>query len=164
MALRTSEASSRISILPDDLWFQTKETDWDEFRVGSTAFIMRSTQPATTTVATPPTPVPATPYNLHEALAKSIKKDPEAYPVFKEARLWDSWNRKLKSMAHLHDLANVLDGNYRTTTKAEAELFELQKHFIYAVFLCKVTAAEAVNIIKRRDGCAALIASACTPL
>ena len=40
------------------------------------------------------------------------------------------------------------DGNYHPTTKVEAELFELQKHFIYAVFLCKVTAAEAVNIVK----------------
>ena len=109
---------------------------------------MRSTPPATTTVATPSTPVTATPSNLREALAKSIKKDPEAYPVFKEARLWDSWNRKLKSMAHLHDLVNVLDENYRPTTKVEAELFELQKHFIYAVFLCKVTTTEAVNIIK----------------
>ena len=86
--------------------------------------------------------------NLREAFAKSIKKDPEAYPVFKEARLWDSRNRKLKSMAHLHDLVNVLDGNYCPTTKVEAELFELQKHFIYAVFLCKVTGAEAVNIVK----------------
>ena len=37
------------------------------------------------------------------------------------------------------------------TTKVEAELFELQKHFIYAVFLCKVTAAEAVNIVKEEQ-------------
>ena len=37
MALCTSESGSRIAILPDDLWFQTKETNWDEFRVGSTA-------------------------------------------------------------------------------------------------------------------------------
>ena len=68
--------------------------------------------------------------------------------MFKEARLWDSMNRKLKSMAHLHDLVNVLDGNYRSTMRVDAELFELQKHFIYAVFLCKVTAAEAVNVVK----------------
>ena len=58
--------------------------------------------------------------------------------------------QKTKDMAHLHDLANVLDGNYRTTMKAEAELFELQKHFFYVVFLCKVTAAESVNIVKKR--------------
>ena len=32
-ALCTSESGSRISILPDDLWFQTTETDWDELRV-----------------------------------------------------------------------------------------------------------------------------------
>ena len=50
-ALCTSELGSRITILPDDLWFQTTETDWDEFRVGSTAFIMRSTPPTTTTVS-----------------------------------------------------------------------------------------------------------------
>ena len=103
-ALCTSEAGSRISILPDDLWFQTTETDWDEFRVGSTAFIVRSTQPTTTTVATQPTPVTATLPNLREAFAKSIKKDPEAYPVFKEARLWDSWNRKLKSMWRIYTI------------------------------------------------------------
>ena len=66
MALCTSESGSRIAILPDDLWFQTTETDWDEFRVGSAAFIMRSTPPATTTVATPPTPVTAMPSNLRE--------------------------------------------------------------------------------------------------
>ena len=83
-ALCTSEAGSRISILPDDLWFQTKETNWDEFRVGSTAFIMRSTPPATTTVAIPPTPVTLTLSNLREAFAKSIKKDPEAYPVLRK--------------------------------------------------------------------------------
>ena len=39
-------------------------------------------------------------------------------------------DRKLKSMAHLHDLVNVLDENYHPTTKVEAELFELQKHFV----------------------------------
>ena len=40
------------------------------------------------------------------------------------------------------------DGDYCPTTRVEAELFEIQKHFICAVFLCKVTTAEAVNIVK----------------
>ena len=66
-------------------------------------------------------------------------------------------------MAHLHDLVNVLDGNYRPTTNVEAELFELQKRFIYAVFLSTVTAAEVVNIVKEAKG-ADLLPSACTRL
>ena len=60
-----------------------------------------------------------------ETFAKSIKKDPESYPMFKEARFWDTWNRELTSKAHLHDLSNVLDPDYVPTMAEENELFEL---------------------------------------
>ena len=49
---------------------------------------------------------------LRDTFATMIKKDPEAYPSFKEAHFWDAWNRELHSKAHLHDLSNVLDFSY----------------------------------------------------
>ena len=82
------------------------------------------------------------PITLRDNFAKSIKKDPEAYPAFKEARFWDTWNRELQSKAHLHDLSNVLDLNYLPTTVEENELFELQKRFMYSVFLSKIMVAD----------------------
>ena len=68
--------------------------------------------------------------------------------MFKEARFWDTWNRELTSKAHLHDLSTVLDPDYVPTTAEENELFELQKRFIYSVFLSKVMVADDVNIVK----------------
>ena len=79
---------------------------------------------------TAPTVKSASPTTLCDNFAKSIKKDPEAYPAFKEARFWDTWNWKLTSKAHLHDLSNVLDPNYVPNMAEEFELFELQKRFI----------------------------------
>ena len=42
----------------------------------------------------------------------------------------------------------MLDPNYVPNTAEEFELFELQKRFIYSVFLSKVTVADGVNIVK----------------
>ena len=55
---------------------------------------------------------------------------------------------RLHSKAHLHDLSNVLDLNYLPTTVEENELFELQKLFMYSVFLSKITVADGAHIVK----------------
>ena len=60
---------------------------------------------------------------LYDTFAKLIKKDLEAYPVFKEGCFWDTWNRDLQSKVHLHDLCNVLDSGYLPDTAEEHELF-----------------------------------------
>ena len=72
---------------------------------------------------------------LRHSFAKMVKKDPEAYPSFKEAHFWGAWNRELHSKAHLHDLSNVLDFSYLPATAEENELFKLQKRFMYSVLL-----------------------------
>ena len=52
----------------------------------------------------------------------------------------------------MHDLSNVLDPKYVPNTAEEFELFELQKQFIYSVFLSKVTVADGINI-ENQQGC-----------
>ena len=57
-------------------------------------------------------------------------------------------NRELHSKAHLHDLSNVLDFGYLPATVEENELFELQKRFMYSIFLSKITVADGAHIVK----------------
>ena len=130
-------------------WYNISENDWDEDYVSPAAFLVGSMHAPSTTVSTPaPTKKLVSSTTLRDNFAKSIKKDPEAYPAFKEARFWDTWNWELTSKAHLHDLSNVLDPNNVPNTAEEFELFELQKRFIYSVFVSKVTVADGVNIVK----------------
>ena len=116
------------NLLSDYQWTTVEPQDWREYCVNPKSFGGSPKLPATTRAA-------AT--TLRDTFAKSIKKDPEAYPSFKEARFWDAWNRELHSKAHLHDLKNVLDYSYLPATAEETELFELQKRFMYSVFLSK---------------------------
>ena len=48
----------------------------------------------------------------------------------------------------MHDLSNVLRLNYLPATAEENELFELQKRFMYSVFLSKITVADGAHIVK----------------
>ena len=108
----------------------------------------RAPTPTTSVSTTAPPVKSASPTTLRDNFAKSIKKDPEAYPSLKEALFWDAWNRELHSKAHLHDLKNVLDFSYLPATVEENELFELQKRFMYSVFLSKITVADGAHIVK----------------
>ena len=126
--------------MPSDVsdinWYNISDNDWDAYCVSPAAFLVESMPTPATMVSTPaPTMKSVSSITLHDNFAKSIKKDPEAYPAFKETRFWDTWNRELTSKAHLHDLSNVLDPHYAPNMAEEFELFELQKHFIYSVFL-----------------------------
>ena len=113
--------------------------DWREYCVTPKRF-GGSSKPSATTKAAATT--------LRDTFAKSIKKDPEVYPSFKEAWCWDAWNKELHGKAHLHNLSNVLDFDYLTTTVEENKLFELQKRFMYSVFLSKITVADGAHIVK----------------
>ena len=88
------------------------------------------------------------PSSSMQSFSRSIKKDPESYPTFKEAKFWDAWNRELKVKAKLHGLLNVLDANYQPSTLEETELFDMHKTFLYSVFLSKVTAPDGINLVK----------------
>ena len=48
----------------------------------------------------------------------------------------------------MHDLKNVLDFSYLPAMVEENDLFELQKRFMYAVFLSKITVADGAHIVK----------------
>ena len=93
--------------------------DWRDYCLSPKSFAGGS-EPSETAAT-----IKAAPTTLCDTFAKSFKKDPEAYPTFKEAQFWDAWNIKLQSKAHLQDLSNVLDSGYLPDMAEEHELFEL---------------------------------------
>ena len=111
-----------------------------------------SSLPASGSFSSVPSPHPTIVTGLstsaRDHFARSIKKDSESYPAFKKARFWDAWNRELISKAHLHEISDLFNPNFVPATNAESQLFELQKKFLYAVFLSKVTVADGINIVK----------------
>ena len=48
----------------------------------------------------------------------------------------------------MHNLSNVPDPTYLATMVEENELFELQKRFMYSVFLSKIMVADGARIVK----------------
>lgn len=86
--------------------------------------------------------------SLAESFIYGIKKDISHYPVFKEAKFWDAWDREIKSKAYLHECADVLDGAYVPEGKQEIELFALKKTFMYAMLMDKVQHPDAINIVR----------------
>ena len=55
----------------------------------------------------------------------------------------------MHSKAHLHEISDVFNPLVVPATQAGAQLFELQKKFLYAVFLSKVTVPDGMNIVKQ---------------
>ena len=87
----------------------------------------------------PPAPSPhvpsASPWRKDSATAfkQTVKKDKTQYPLFKDERFWDSWNRSFIITATSHDLENVLNKKYKPSNLEEVQLFKAQQAFTYSV-------------------------------
>ena len=105
----------------------------------------RTSQMPFSTNATPnvnPNPSPATNNRANgeslvkielDAFKRSIKRDATIYPTLREEKDWDSWNRGMQSLARTHDVAEVLDANYKPTDELSTALFDQKQSFMYSV-------------------------------
>jgi hypothetical protein len=71
--------------------------------------------------------------NIVSDFKRSIKRDSSAFPVLKDERNWDSYQRSLKAVAKAQDLYDVLDPTYVPGTTDEISVFQLKMNFMYAV-------------------------------
>ena len=106
---------------------------------------------------TPPTPV-QNPATLHPPLAtsnsaiydfrKGVKRSLSDYNIFKEDRLWHSWNRHLMTTARSHNVDNVLNLSYIPSTADDIALLQEQKRFVFSVLEQKVQTSDGVVFIR----------------
>ena len=75
---------------------------------------------------------------MHLELApfeKRINREASAYPVLKDGRYFDKFQKYLFITAKSHDVSEILDPTYTPDTSPEQqELFEAKQVFMYKVF------------------------------
>ena len=64
---------------------------------------------------------------------QSIKKDKTQYNLYKDEKFWDQWNQSFTITARSHDLAEILDPNYKPKTESDIRLFKAKQSFAYSV-------------------------------
>ena len=67
-------------------------------------------------------------YFLVESFKKYIKREAILFTTFKEGKHWDAWHRKTLVTARAHDIAEVLNPDYRPVTEDEINLLEKSKN------------------------------------
>ena len=116
-------------------WKEVDPGDFNDFRLTTS-----NVATPTTRTRTGPTTLAAGPSSgrQHDAIAdfkKSIKRDSSVYPVLKDQKYWNNWNRSVIAQARAHDISEVFDLKYEPDMDDDdaMELFEQKQSFAYSV-------------------------------
>jgi len=101
-------------------WFQTTQSEMPKL-------VMPTHQNPASASATPNTPA--------ADFKKSIKRDVTHYPILKEIRFFDKFEMELMTQARSHDIADVFDPKYRTSTLEDRDLFKEKEKFAMSVLV-----------------------------
>ena len=71
-----------------------------------------------------------------------------AYPVFKEEKQWDAWNRSVTSIAQTHDVFEVFEAGYSPANADERNLFKEKQKFVHAMFDQNVLTDKGKSIVR----------------
>lgn len=119
-------AQQGTPVLPDE-YINISKSDFDNWT--ATVYIHRLVTPV-------PNPPSADSRNTPvELFQRGVKRDPSVFPVFKQDSQFDSWNRATIATAKAQGCGNVVDIKYTPIGQTEIDLFELQKTFMYSVFI-----------------------------
>ena len=149
-------------------WFGTQgTTDPDVFyqldAKGLREFI---SEQAATALGTPSFAPPATPRSGSSSAAlpsystlspadefrRSIKRDVNAFPTFKDRKNWNVWHRSFVATAASQGLSNVLDADYSPSNASEQAFFQVIQDFTFAVFTLHLRESESSEIVHRYSG------------
>ena len=110
-------------------WLLVTEEDFDEYRgyvhdvgPGSPNVVMPPTGTPMSTPSTVSHVAAAPPISEFAAFRRGIKRDQSLFPILKEERDWDDWQRRLRTQATAQGVENVLDPYY-TPAPPEYALF-----------------------------------------
>ena len=66
---------------------------------------------------------------------KGIKRDQSLFVVYKDQKMWDTYQCATQAQARAQDISEVLDSTYTPITVEERELFTEKQKYMYAVFV-----------------------------
>ena len=82
---------------------------------------------------------------------KGIKRDASLYPVLKDNRHWNNWQRAVLAQAHAHDIQEVFDVNYVPKNEEERNLFDEKNKFAYAMLNRTVQTDEGKAYVRQHE-------------
>lgn len=112
---------------------------FDEFRISNavTNANNRSNQVSSSSssnTASTPGSNSSSRYSAHHNFKKSIRRDSNVYPVLKDDKHYNNWNRSVISQARAHDVIDVFDSDYTPKTIDAILLFKEKQSFVYSMF------------------------------
>jgi hypothetical protein len=127
---------------------QLTQEDFGSFRTSSSAIGYNP-------VAQAPTPRGAAgtgtyTYGLNDFL-KGIRRDSSVYPVFKDDKHFNNWNRSVLSQARAHDVSDVFNSRFVPSTAESILLFKAKQEFVYSIFNRCVQTDTGKSIVREHD-------------
>jgi hypothetical protein len=116
-----------------DNWNEITREEFSMYRVGPSfnGTIFGSPSPSN-----PGTPT-ASSTHAHDAVAdfkRGKKRDPLQFPILKDDKQWDGWNRFHIAQARAQGVVDVMNSEYKPTTTEDKALFEVKQTYMFAVF------------------------------
>jgi hypothetical protein len=116
-----------------DNWNEITREEFSMYRVGPSfnGTIFGSPSPSN-----PGTPT-ASSTHAHDAVAdfkRGKKRDPLQFPILKDDKQWDGWNRSHIAQARAQGVVDVMNSEYKPTTTEDKALFEVKQTYMFAVF------------------------------
>ena len=84
-----------------------------------------------------------------EDFIRGIKLDPTYYPILKQDKGFDQFNRSLVATARSHGMLSVLDPAYEPQTAEEFDLFECHQAFLYRVFTMNLLTTKGKELVRK---------------
>ena len=99
------------------------------------------------------TPAASAPPHVSEfaTFRRGIKRDQSLFPVLKDEKDWDDWQRRVRTQATAQGVEDVLDPNYSPSPYDHA-LFREQNKYMMAVFVTCVQTDYGKGLIRKYEG------------
>ena len=127
------------------------EEEWRGIDKGEYSTFLMRFQIGRITLAPPPPPPMPKAVDLVAEFKKGIKRDASLYPVLKDQRHWNNWQRSVLAQAHAHDIQEVFDTEYYPLGDEQEKLFSEKNKFAYAVLNRVVQTNEGKAFVWRHE-------------
>ncbi|MGL4350702.1 MAG: hypothetical protein ACRCT2_09110, partial [Plesiomonas shigelloides] len=149
-----SEAQLGRPLTLDD-WLALTEESFDAYQGSSHLIFFVPSRPAAglppTVSATLQTTVGQVAQEV-QAFKKGIKRDQSLFPIYKEEKDWDDWQRRTRAQATAQNVENVLDPSYTPVLPQDKELFNEQNKYMMAVFNSCVQTDFGKTLVRKFEG------------
>jgi hypothetical protein len=118
-----------------DKWNEITQEEFDTYRIGPS---FNGTIFGSPLVNNLGIPAASSATHARDAVAdfkKGIKRDPSQFPILKDEKQWDGWNRSHNAQARAQGVEDVMNSTYKpSTTTEDKALFAVKQTYMFAVF------------------------------